>query len=143
MSGTWVGFQTSPKPILGAKKREVGLSLTATSGLVELFELLTTPAGLSLWLGQTNKCVPAVGAKFESGLAGEEAQNLFISISVPRQVVILNSLLGEINVKVKNTHGKISLDAKITAAITEADFEAWQVRADDVLAQLESVALNG
>lgn len=137
-----MGFQTSPKPLAGTLRREISLSLVTGREIGSVFELLTTAAGLSSWLGATAKCQPDVGAKFSSDFEGESSENVFIAISVPGNVVILSETFGEISVKLRKTSGQISVSVRINRATSDDELEGFTALAKSLLARFEGAVLD-
>jgi len=139
MSGNWVGFQSMPKAQAGLTTRHLRLNLETPAQHSEVLELLTTSSGLSKWLGATSKCQASVGAKFRTQMDGVEVENVFIAISLPRQVVLMNEALGEINAKIKNSADHLQVSITISRATTDVDFESWHLQASAVTAKLEAL----
>ena len=142
MSGSWVGFQSSPKAQAGLTTRQLRLAFESHAQLAEVLELVTTANGLSKWLGATAKCQAAVGAKFRSQIDGVEAESVFTAVSLPRQVVILNEVLGEIAIQVKKRGQLLAISANLSRATTDQDFESWNTKANAVFALFEAVAVG-
>jgi hypothetical protein len=142
MSGNWVGFQSSPKAQAGLSTRQLRLSFESHAQLAEVLELLTTAAGLSKWLGPTSKCQASVGSKFRSHIDGADAESVFTAVSLPRQVVILNEVLGEIAIQVKKRGQVLEISASLSRATTDQDFASWNTKATAVFALFEAVAIG-
>jgi hypothetical protein len=110
--------------------------------LAEVFEILTTPTGLSSWLGTTVKCQPDVGAKFTTEVDGEISENVFIGLSVPSKVVILSEMYGEISVKLRNVAGRVSIAVQIKRATSDAELDHWSTASNQLFERFERVVLN-
>jgi len=143
MSANWVGFQSMPKAQVGLSIRHLSLNFQSHAQPTEILELLTTATGLSKWLGATAKCQPSLGAKFLTQIDGLDVENVFTAISLPRQIVLLNESLGEIDFQLKKQGQSLGVSIRISRATTDEEFESWRARASASLAKFEGLFSHG
>ncbi len=126
MNDNWVGFSPSPKPTPKAKLETRQISWVSQVPLKEFLPILTTAAGLSLWLGDITKFDFRQGGKLRFEKEGKEFGATYSSIQIPKLIVINAESFGELEFRLrdKKSFAKISLTLKRYILAEEA--ESWE-----------------
>lgn len=120
----WVGFARSPKPDLSLRRCQVSETLESNSTREFVFQKLTSAAGLSTWLTETDSADVRTSGKISFASQTEQmSKSVFSLVDLGRKVVINSEEFGEISMLLDKKNQATSLEISFTKMVAAEHFD--------------------
>lgn len=121
----WVGFAKSPKPDPNLERLRVEESFEFSLAAEQVFQIVTSAAGLSSWLQKTEKSEVCTSGKIKFLEVAEEFERaVFSLVDIGRRVVINSEVFGEVELVFEKKRSRLSAAfTKMVLAAERQDFE--------------------
>ncbi len=121
----WVGFAKSPKPDPNLERLRVEESFEFSLAAEQVFQIVTSAAGLSSWLQKTEKSEVRTSGKIRFLEVAEEFERaVFSLVDIGRRVVINSEVFGEVELVFEKKRSRLSAAfTKMVLAAERQDFE--------------------
>ncbi len=121
----WVGFAKSPKPDPNLERLRVEESFEFSLAGEQVFQIVTSAAGLSSWLQKTEKSEVRTSGKIRFLEVAEEFERaVFSLVDIGRRVVINSEVFGEVELVFEKKRSRLSAAfTKMVLAAERQDFE--------------------
>ncbi len=121
----WVGFAKSPKPDPNLERLRVEESFEFSLAAEQVFQIVTSAAGLSSWLQKTEKSEVRTSGKIRFLEVDEEFERaVFSLVDIGRRVVINSEVFGEVELVFEKKRSRLSAAfTKMVLAAERQDFE--------------------
>lgn len=139
MQGFLSGFKLAPKPLQGVEPISEECSFVTTLPIKQVLAALTSPKGLTSWLGETSDFFAHVGIKFETIIDGQVSQGVITTLDLPNRVVIMIESLGELDCAIRASGQGLKIMLNVRRVIEPVNAEAWKSAIAPVLTRFERV----
>ena len=138
MEGFLKGLTFSPKPIKGLEAHVIAEEFSTDLPRKDVLISLTSAAGLSSWLGATQKFLPHVGIKLNTKINDEDLQGVISAFELPKRIVFVFEKLGELDFAIKLTGNQVNVQLKISRSLLPSEEQEWRQLASQVIVSLRN-----
>jgi hypothetical protein len=125
VEGFLAGFSLAPKPLKGVDLFVVEHKLSTKLSIKEVLQAISTPQGLTGWLGQASEFLCHVGIKFTVIVEGEESKAVFTTVDIPRVIVFMVEALGEFEFNLTQVGDTTQVTLKVRRALAPGADGEW------------------
>jgi hypothetical protein len=125
MSDSWVGFRPSPKKDDSRPIASKSFSFSTQLMIAKVLKLLTERDGVQSWLVEFTKFNCQLGAKLRFTIGEENYGGTYARIDIPKRVVLLTELHGEIDFKLLEKKDGTDIEVSFTKTINESERAHW------------------
>jgi hypothetical protein len=126
MSDGWVGFRPSPKKDASKTAATLTLQITTDLLIAKVLKFLTTQEGVESWLVSFTKYKAQLGAKLRFSLGEENYGGTYARIDIPKRVILLTELHGEIDFRLTEKKDGTDISLAITKTLGEGERADWE-----------------
>lgn len=138
VEGFLKGLTFSPKPIKGLEAHVIAEEFSTDLPIKDVLISLTSAAGLSSWLGATQKFLPHVGIKLNTKINDEDLQGVISAFELPKRIVFVFEKLGELDFAIKLTGNQVNVQLKISRSLLPSEEQEWRQLASQVIVSLRN-----
>jgi hypothetical protein len=143
MSDSWVGFRPSPKKDESRPVAKKLFSYSTNLLIAKVLKLLTTQEGVESWLVEFSKFQSQLGAKLRFTSGEENYGGTYARIDIPKRIVLLTELHGEIDFKLREKKDGTDLDLSFTKTLNEQERAEWEQLVSECANRFSKVLENG
>lgn len=143
MEGFLSGFKLAPKPLKGVELTVASFSFSTSSSIRQVLISLTSPQGLSSWLGETSQFLAHVGIKFETQIDGQASKAVITSLDLPKRITFMVEAIGEFDFAVSQKNNEVLISLNVRRALEPAEALAWKDSLAPIVEKLEKALSNG
>lgn len=134
MSDNFVGFAQSPKADPNRKVKTYETELTLSADLKTVFAAFNDPGFYESVFDKLARLDFRQGAKL-TFVAEAEYRGTFSRIDIPREIILLTELHGEVAFRFKERKGSV-IKLKLKKALLEEEVSTWSAACEKIVATL-------
>jgi hypothetical protein len=142
MSDSFVGFRPSPKKDESRPAVKLQFNFSTSILIAKVLKLLLTQEGVEQWLVSFTKFDSRLGAKLKFSFQEENYGGTYARIDIPKRVVLLTELHGEIDFKLTEKKDGTDIELSCTKTLNESERIAWEALVAEVVKRFESSIAN-
>jgi hypothetical protein len=142
MTDNFVGFAASPKPDPKKTLIDTELVIISTGTIAKALAPFITQSGIEGWLGTFRRFDFRTGAKLKYVSNDQDYGASYSMILLPKRVVLVTESVGEVDVRLSEGSGEITLTIRLRFALLPNQIKAWRMRIDEIESDLRG-ALGG
>jgi hypothetical protein len=142
MTDNFVGFAASPRPDPKKTLIDTELVIVSTGTIAKALAPFITQSGIEGWLGPCQKFDFRTGAKIKYTSNDQTFGASYSMIVLPKRIVLVTESLGEVDVRLSEGSGEVTLTIRFRFALLPNQIKGWRMRVDELEGDLRG-ALGG
>jgi|AntAceMinimDraft_6_1070360.scaffolds.fasta_scaffold13052_2 hypothetical protein len=142
MTDNFVGFAASPRPDPKKTLIDTELVIVSTGTIAKALAPFITQSGIEGWLGPCQKFDFRTGAKIKYTSNDQKFGASYSMIVLPKRIVLVTESLGEVDVRLSEGSGEVTLTIRFRFALLPNQIKGWRMRIDELEGDLRG-ALGG
>jgi hypothetical protein len=142
MTDNFVGFAASPRPDPKKTLIDTELVIVSTGTIAKALAPFITQSGIEGWLGPCQKFDFRTGAKIKYTSNDQTFGASYSMIVLPKRIVLVTESLGEVDVRLSEGSGEVTLTIRFRFALLPNQIKGWRMRIDELEGDLRG-ALGG